>query len=159
MVEGQEWYIPSSGRTYKRVNDGVSELWIDITGTGTKPAIDQSEEFTVGTASNNYDGVSLNTFPMANGYIPGTVTVFRNGFALALDDFDMTDGTNVVLVNDASIADIIFVQAFSTFTVTDGEYAMKAQDIDTSTVYADNTAQQTYKMYVDNEDIILERIT
>ena len=39
------------------------------------------------------------------------------------------------------------------------ESAILAQTVDTQTVYDDNTLAQAYKMYADNEEIILERIS
>jgi len=85
----------------------------------TVNGVDKSEQFKVGTASGIYDGVSLNTFPMVNGYDAGFVTVFRNGFALAAEDIDISSGTNVVLLEDANTTDVVYALAFGAFVLVD----------------------------------------
>jgi len=116
---GTEWYVPSTGKTYKRINDGSNDVWIDVGSSGANAAIKQSEEFVVGTASGNYDGNSLNTFPTQYGYYTDYVLAVLNGKILAKDDFTATDGYNVVLAEDAVNGDIVEVIAFGTFVVAD----------------------------------------
>jgi len=116
---GTEWYVPTTGKTYKRINDGSNDVWVDINSSGANAAIKQSEEFIVGTASGNYDGSSLNTFPIQAGYYPEYVLVTLNGRVLAKGDFTATDGYTIVLSSDAANTDIIEVLAFGTFVIAD----------------------------------------
>jgi len=118
-VLGQEWYVPSSGKLYKRISDGTSEVWVDTNSSGANAAIKRSEEFIVGTASGDYDGTSLNTFPVQAGYYPEYVLVTLNGRVLAKGDFTATDGYTVVLSSDAANTDIVEVLAFGTFAIAD----------------------------------------
>ena len=115
---GTEWYVPTTGKTYKLINDGSNNVWVDTSTVGTA-AVDKGEEFTVGTASGDYDGVSLNTFPTVKGYVPGYVTVNREGLTLGKTEFIATDGIAVVLVEDADVGDTILVQGFGNFLLAD----------------------------------------
>lgn len=112
-----EWSIPSTGKLYKRINDGTSDIWLDISSAGVG-ALNRSEEFIVGTPSNGYNG-STTTFPVAAGYIPGQLSVFVEGMKLNSDEYTATDGTNVIL-NVARIAgESVYVLAFGIFQSAD----------------------------------------
>ena len=140
---GTEWYVPSTGKTYKRINDGSNDVWIDVGSSGANAAIKQSEEFVVGTASGNYDGNSLNTFPTQYGYYTDYVLVVLNGKILAKDDFTATDGYNVVLAEDAVNGDIVEVIAFGTFVVAD-HYTKS--EIDNNKADKNGDATQRFKV-------------
>jgi len=56
------------------------------------------EAFVIGSASGDYDGVSLTTFPIDGGYDAGHIDVFVNGLKLINGvDVTVTSGVNVVL--------------------------------------------------------------
>ena len=56
-------------------------------------------------------------------YTVGQIDVFMNGARLAPADFTATNGTSVVLDSGAAASDIIQINAFGTFSVSDGVVA------------------------------------
>ena len=56
---------------------------------------------------------------MVNGYDAGFAVVVRNGFTLGNDDVNITSGTDIVLLVDADVDDIIQIWAFGSFVLAD----------------------------------------
>jgi len=117
VVLGQEWAVPSTGKVYKRVNDGTQDLWKDITGqsNGYRRS---DEEYIAGTAKDNYTG-DLTTFTLLNGYKVGFVSVYLNGRLLSTSDYTATGGISIVFNTVTTNGDVVKVVAFDTYTVGD----------------------------------------
>ena len=108
-----------------RVFKGTS--WVSVSSTVS--GIDRSEEFTAGTASNLYDGVSLVSYPLLDGYDAGFANVYHNGSLLKNANIDISSGVTVDLVGILPIAgDIISVVAFGVFELAD-VYTKSESDI------------------------------
>ena len=103
---GATWYIPSTGIIKKYVNDGVSNIWVNI---GT----DSTLEKTTATATEGQT-----TFNVT--YDVGFVDVFVNGIKLfEPQDFTATNGTTVVMTSGLTAGDLVDIIAFGTFNVAD----------------------------------------
>jgi hypothetical protein len=46
-VEGDEWYVPSTNVTYKKVNDGTSDVWVDISTAGGGAGLTEADLKTI----------------------------------------------------------------------------------------------------------------
>ena len=87
---GTEWSVPSTGKVYKRINDGTNDIWIDVNTSGaqgTTAAVKDSVSYVVGTPSGSYDG-SVNTFPVTSGFTAGQIDVYVEGFLLNKNEYN-----------------------------------------------------------------------
>lgn len=59
---GATWYVPSTGFVYKRVNDGVNDIWIDVSTSGgsvTQSYVDNADALKINTSA---IGVSVQAY-------------------------------------------------------------------------------------------------
>lgn len=105
-TSGATWYNTDTGTINKWVNNGVGNLWVDMTPKATN----LSESFTATQGQV--------TFVMSNGYTVDYISVFLNGSLLDTSEYTAADGSEVVLNTGATGGDTLYVQAFGTFEVS-----------------------------------------
>jgi hypothetical protein len=121
---GDQWYVPSTGKTYERQSDGTTEVWFDVSPSATVQSLDSE----VVTNSQGFTAVggTPEVFTMLNPYIPGAVEVYRNGYLLTADDYTATDSNTVSCNTNAG--DYIYVVAFGIFQAAD-HYTKNEADV------------------------------
>ena len=128
-----------------RVYDGV--VWKDAGSTVNGTTQRENFEATAGQT----------VFTITGGYDPTFIDVYLNGIRLLNgDDVTVTSGTDIVLTLGAELGDIIDIVAFGSFGVANA--SVRVQTITTETIYIDATTGLSYKMYVDNGQIVIEEI-
>lgn len=115
LSEGDMYFHSSVSVKEMRVYDG--DIWkaAGSTVNGTS----KRESFISGTASGDYDGISLSTFPIYGGYDTGYIDVFVNGIKMNSDDVDTTSSPNIVFATDLTIGAEIDIVGYGTFLLAD----------------------------------------
>ena len=110
LTEGDMYFDTVSN--LMKVYTGVS--WINagsaVNGTAERYS------YVVGTASGNYDGVSLNTFPAV--YDVGYLDVYVEGIYLDPVDFVATNGVSVTIGTDLTVGDTVNMIGYGVFDLT-----------------------------------------
>ena len=108
--DGLLWFDTSSDTM--KVYNGSSFQNAGSSVNGTANRVD----YIVGTSSGSYNG-STTVFPAT--YDPTYLSVYLNGVRLHPNDYVATNGTSVTLGSAASANDIVSIEAFGTFALSD----------------------------------------
>lgn len=95
---GMEWLNYNNGRTYKWIKDSNNtELWLDITATGTSDVIlRESDLITVTDANVDTYGFSYNV---------QFIQVFMNRLKLRSSEFTATNGSTITILVELQVDD------------------------------------------------------
>lgn len=104
---GATWYVPSTSKTYKWVNDGTSDLWIDISGVSTSTAVYNKIQYTATGGETSY----------STTYTVGFIDIFIDGNKLIEGvDFTATDGNTINFTSALIAGERV---TFQVWTITD----------------------------------------
>lgn len=105
---GDLWFDTTNNVMKVKAASGFVNAGSSVNGTSER------QTYVAGTASGNYAGTSLTTFPVT--YDAGYVDVYLNGVKMQIGtDVTATSGTNIVFANAVTTGDIVDIVAFGTF--------------------------------------------
>ena len=78
-------------------------------------------------------------------YLLGALEVIVNGIVLAPSDYTATNGTSVVLATTCAVGDLVYIQAFSNFSVLDAlQKTLNGSDIPVPATFRSNLGLGSY---------------
>lgn len=106
-TEGDLWYSSIIGRTFIYYVDEDSSQWVDSSPFNI-PEPDPTPGKTTGTFTATAGQTSF-----SYAYKPGFIDVFLNGIRLNSEEFTASNGTSIVLLESASLGDVLDIVEYT----------------------------------------------
>ncbi|RLG69218.1 MAG: hypothetical protein DRO11_08090 [Methanobacteriota archaeon] len=150
-IIGDIWGIPSTGKEYTRVSDGSTTTWLDSSnsvssaGDMARVVYDTNASGIVDNAE-KVNNLTVETAVPVGAVFTDTTYSVKDGelseISFTTADNDKLDGISGTNTGDQDLSPL----------------AAKQQTDTTQTVYEDKSTDASYKMYMDNGEIVMEEL-